>query len=311
MPPDSTTRPWTKAISPARDRLQSRILVGIVVPILFTLGLNVIRLSALNYTSWHAYFFKALGISVAFGLLAYLLKVATPAAAASGSIICFLLTVYTGFLTGSPFHSALTPLIALFLLTSVATKMGRKQKVKRGLAENARGRGAAQIIANLGFAGLISSPAIQIAIDSASHSPGISPMDSHQAAWILILAALAEATADTVSSEIGQAYGKRPFLLTTLRRVELGTDGAISLIGTVGGIFTAAVVTIVGAWSMHLWIYRPQLFVAFAAGIAGLFFDSLLGATTERKGWLGNDLVNFSSTAFAAVVALAAIRLLH
>jgi uncharacterized membrane protein len=36
---------------------------------------------------------------------------------------------------------------------------------------------------------------------------------------------------------------------------------------------------------------------------AGLFFDSLLGATVERRGWLGNDLVNFCSTLFAALVA--------
>jgi uncharacterized membrane protein len=43
-----------------------------------------------------------------------------------------------------------------------------------------------------------------------------------------------------------------------------------------------------------------QLFLAAAAG---LFFDSLLGATVERKGWLGNDLVNFTSTAFAALLA--------
>ncbi len=44
-------------------------------------------------------------------------------------------------------------------------------------------------------------------------------------------------------------------------------------------------------------------------GGGGLFFDSLLGATVERKGWLGNDLVNFASTAFSAGVALVAIRL--
>jgi uncharacterized membrane protein len=43
------------------------------------------------------------------------------------------------------------------------------------------------------------------------------------------------------------------------------------------------------------------------AGIGGLFFDSLLGATVERKGWIGNDLVNFTSTAFAAALSLLAI----
>jgi uncharacterized membrane protein len=37
--------------------------------------------------------------------------------------------------------------------------------------------------------------------------------------------------------------------------------------------------------------------------VAGLLFDSVLGATLERRGWLGNDWVNFASTAFAALLA--------
>ena len=47
----------------------------------------------------------------------------------------------------------------------------------------------------------------------------------------------------------------------------------------------------------------------FLAACAGLVFDSVLGATVERKGWLGNDLVNFASTVFAAAVAWAAMAL--
>jgi uncharacterized membrane protein len=55
-------------------------------------------------------------------------------------------------------------------------------------------------------------------------------------------------------------------------------------------------------WAMHL---DPRATViALGAGVVGLFFDSLLGATVERRGWLGNDLVNFSSTAFTAALAL-------
>jgi uncharacterized membrane protein len=54
-------------------------------------------------------------------------------------------------------------------------------------------------------------------------------------------------------------------------------------------------------WALRL---RPsQAAIALFAGICGLFFDSFLGATMERRGWIGNDLVNFSSTLFAAVVA--------
>jgi uncharacterized protein (TIGR00297 family) len=121
-----------------------------------------------------------------------------------------------------------------------------------------------------------------------------------------MLAALVEATADTVSSEIGQAFGGTPFMLTTLRRVPPGTDGAISLYGTLAGIAAAALIAATGMPALGMSF--AECLVAFTAGILGLFFDSLLGATLERRGYIGNDLVNFTSTAFAAAVALLAIR---
>jgi uncharacterized membrane protein len=61
-------------------------------------------------------------------------------------------------------------------------------------------------------------------------------------------------------------------------------------------------------WALRL---RPsQAAIALFAGICGLFFDSFLGATVERRGWLGNDLVNFTSTVFAATFAAAVYRFL-
>jgi uncharacterized membrane protein len=38
--------------------------------------------------------------------------------------------------------------------------------------------------------------------------------------------------------------------------------------------------------------------------VSGLFVDSLLGATIERRGWLNNDAVNFLSTLAAALMAI-------
>jgi uncharacterized protein (TIGR00297 family) len=112
------------------------------------------------------------------------------------------------------------------------------------------------------------------------------------------LAALAEAAADTVSSEIGQVLGGWPVMLTTLRRVEAGTDGAISLAGTAAGVLAAGIVSAGG--TLALGGGAAMLVVSWAAGVFGLFFDSLLGATLERRGWLNNDAVNFLSTASAA-----------
>jgi uncharacterized protein (TIGR00297 family) len=127
--------------------------------------------------------------------------------------------------------------------------------------------------------------------------------------WMLktmCLAALVEATADTVSSEIGQAFGGQPVMLTTLRRVATGTDGAVTVLGSCAGIAAGALVAVIGGWAMHLNLKATE--VALGAGICGLFFDSLLGATLEQRGWLGNDLVNFASTALAAALAAIAYR---
>jgi uncharacterized membrane protein len=64
----------------------------------------------------------------------------------------------------------------------------------------------------------------------------------------------------------------------------------------------AAVVVIIGALHHSLW---PRTATVWLCACGGLFFDSLLGATLERRGWIGNDLVNFSSTLFAALLAMA------
>lgn len=196
-------------------------------------------------------------------------------------------------------------MFALFILTFAATRAGRNRKVSANLAEGRSGRNIAQVIANLGVPALIAIPGF-IFVETLWPQPDY--VDPSWVTAVLVLSALAEATADTVSSEIGQAFSGRPLLVTTLRRVEPGTDGAISLRGTLAGILAAAIVATIGAWSMHLSL--QQFSIALAAGICGLFFDSLLGATLERRGWIGNDLVNFCSTAFSPAVCLLAVRLI-
>ena len=118
---------------------------------------------------------------------------------------------------------------------------------------------------------------------------------------LALAAALAEAAADTLSSEFGEVLGGEPRLLTNFRRVPAGTDGAISPAGTLAGICGAMVVAVAAALALNLAPGQGAL-VALAA-IAGLFVDSLLGALPERRGWLNNDAVNFLSSLAAAVLA--------
>jgi uncharacterized protein (TIGR00297 family) len=90
-------------------------------------------------------------------------------------------------------------------------------------------------------------------------------------------------------------------MITTFRKAEPGTDGAISVGGTAVGIVAAGLVAAAGAWTLGGgW---SMLALSWGAGVFGLFFDSLLGATLERRGWINNDAVNFLSTASAAAFA--------
>ncbi len=226
-----------------------------------------------------------LAISLLFALTVWRLRSATAPAATIGAAICLLIATPAVPHTSSAVISpALWPLILLFLLTFAATRFKRRVKQSSGLAEPRHGRRASQIVANLGVAGLCAA---------IGFYPGL-------------LAALAEATADTVSSEVGQALGGPTRLLTTLRPVSPGTDGGISLRGTTAGILAATLIVLTGAPALPSWRIAAAI---LASGVAGLLFDSLLGATVERRGLLGNDLVNASSSLASVLLVWSLLRL--
>jgi uncharacterized protein (TIGR00297 family) len=138
-------------------------------------------------------------------------------------------------------------------------------------------------------------PALAALAGAASGAP---------AAFRLALAgARATAAADTVSSEIGKAWGRRTFLVTTLRAVPAGTDGAISGPGTLAGLATALALGALGA-ALGLYPAPGALAVAAAAVVANAL-ESLAGATLERRGRLGHDALNFLASLAGALLAAA------
>ncbi len=224
-------------------------------------------------------------VTLGFALLARALRGVNRGGALAGGLACFLLFAGSG-------PTAFIALALLFAMTWASTRLGYRRKLALGLAERREGRSAWQVAANLAVA--------------AAGSTAFSLTGNH--AWLLAaVAALAEAATDTVASEIGQSLGRSARLITTWELVPAGTDGGITLVGSVAGLAAGAgVVTVAALGGMVSW---DQLWIPLAAGFAGMLFDSLLGATLQRRGSIGNQAVNLFGTMAAAALAYATARL--
>lgn len=219
-------------------------------------------------------------LTLAFALLAHRMHGVTNSGALVGAVSCFVL--YLGGGAG-----AFAALVSVFALAWITTRLGYQRKQKLGTAERREGRKGSQVLANLGV---------------ATACAALSLLDPHRTFFLLAMAAaLSEAAADTVSSEIGQAYSQNARLITSWNPVPPGTDGAVSLLGTLAGVVASGVVSsvcVLGGLLPMRWL--P---ISGGAAILGMFADSFLGAWLERRRLVNNDSVNFLGTLIAAVAA--------
>lgn len=182
-------------------------------------------------------------------------------------------------------------LLALFFgLGSAASAWKGADKRRLGLAEANEGRRTAgQVLANAGVAGVLGVVAWRF--------PGQAPL-----ARLLLAGSFAAATADTLASELGNVYGRRYYNVLTGRPDVRGENGVVSAEGTLLGLAGSALVA--GAYCAAFG-WGPAFGWLLVAGTAGNLADSVLGATLERRGYVGNNVVNFLTTLLGALTAAA------
>lgn len=210
-------------------------------------------------------------------------------------------------------------LVVFFTLTSAVSAYGaeRKRALTRALIEKGATRDAVQVLSNGGAYALAA----------------VLWMATGQPLWIAAGAgAIAAAASDSWATEIGVALGGEPRSIVSGKRIPRGTSGGVTVAGSLGALAGSAVVAgtvLIIEWPLFA---APA---AFLAGVFGMTFDSVLGATlqarrhcpacgveTEQKvhhcgaqtsvirgvPWLDNDAVNALATLGGAVVAGALFR---
>jgi len=172
-------------------------------------------------------------------------------------------------------------LFLFFLVGTAGTKFKEKKKRKMKIVQKIRS--SKNVISNGGIAMLMA-------------------ILGGPAGLYGFIGALATATADTTSSEIGVLSKEKPRMITTFKKTVRGRNGAVTLFGTIVGAIAALVIGIAG----YLLIENSVrvILVALIAGVLGNLIDSIVGAVLENKKKCGNSTTNFIATASGAVIGM-------
>ncbi|KAL1563786.1 Protein vte6, chloroplastic [Salvia divinorum] len=211
----------------------------------------------------------------------------------SGIAAAFLL----GTLTWRAFGSSGFLLVATYYVVgTAATKLKLAQKEAHGVAEKRRGRRGPSSVIGSSAAGCV------CALLSIYGFGG----GAFARLWELgFVASFCTKLNDTVSSEIGKAYGKRTYLVTTFRTVPRGTEGAISIEGTVAGLCASIFLASVGFLMAEINVTECIICV-IASQIANVG-ESVIGASLQEKEgfkWLNNDVANIINISLGSSLAV-------
>jgi uncharacterized protein (TIGR00297 family) len=239
-----------------------------------------------NMQTWNPWLTGAL-LTLGLGLIAWpiIKKLLTPA----GLFHAWILGVIVWATLSWPGYLVV---VFYFLAGSGATKIRMVEKEAAGIAEKRSGARGPENVWASALVGTLCGLGTLILPDS------IYPLLA-----LGYVASFSTKLSDTTATEIGKAYGQRTFLITTLKPVPRGTEGAVSLEGTLAGIGGSVAIAIIG-WLTAL-ITPPSIGICVLAAFIATTAESVIGATLEQRWtWLTHDLVNILNTAIGAIAAI-------
>jgi len=237
----------------------------------------------LNYQADLQMVVAAVIVGFTFGYFAFRAKTADLSGLFSAALVGIILLVFAAPQGPQWFLIMLT----FFILGSSATKYKYEYKKRIGVEQGKSGaRGYRNVFAN----GIIAAAAA--VLFGVFQQPLF---------VVMYVGCVATAAADTLASEIG-VTGGIPRLITTFRKVPIGTNGGITLIGEMVALIGGFIVSVV---AMLLNVITPQMMVICTiTGFVGTNIDSVIGATLENKGFLGNAGTNLLATLGGGIFAV-------
>tara|TARA_B100000945_G_scaffold26247_1_gene18321 strand:- start:25 stop:690 length:666 start_codon:yes stop_codon:yes gene_type:complete len=184
-----------------------------------------------------------------------------------------------------------TSIVLYLFLGTLVTKIGYKYKTKKGIAEKRGGRRGPENVWGSAATGLFFAVLIKLNL------------------WNLDLLKVAFASSfsaklgDTFGSEIGKRFGKNTFLITSLRKVEKGTEGAISLEGTLASLLGSLIMSIAFLKLGIIYSYL-QFIIVSISGFLATIIESFIGASLQEKYKLSNEIVNSIQTSIGSIFAI-------
>jgi len=244
------------------------------------IAMTMYLIDELNYVADLQMVVIAVIVAFTFGYFAFRFRTADLSGLFSAALVGIILIVFAE-------ASWFLIMLAFFTLGSFATKYKYSYKKKLGIEQ---GQGGARGYKNVFANGIVAAAAAVL------YGVFVRPEFI-----VLYIGCVATAAADTLASEIG-VTGGTPYLITTFEKVPIGTNGGITLTGELVSLLGGFAISLV---ALVLNVITPEMAaVCTIAGFIGTNIDSLVGATLENRGYLGNAGTNLLATIGGGIVAV-------